>query len=604
MNSRFANRTRFFFVSLGLLTAFSLSTGALGEEGEEATTEDASIQQLEVVLAIPMRFERQSALFQFVSTATKPTLDALLAFSTSMASKRLQEDVQEALVLRLASLDPRGALSRVESLDEDQKVALTSVVYQEWSLSNLDEALAHAKSLEQPGREAALEGVWESRTDLTLNQRMDIAAQLDCQQLANDLRDEALSRLEIEDADEAFEEFLKDNEEGNIGQSQAHLFKHISRALVEKHGTKAALRRADRKMREVDRKSRGNQKRDWILNVLLDEVAKEEPDLAIQLSTGLRQEYGFLVGGRIMDRADIDPIGALKSTLSVQGKELREGALRGLSLSPAPIQIPEQILEALGNSLGDASDNLLYRSFSALASKSPEAAIVYLDRIADSEHRLKYAQRIVKIWARQDARSALDWVNVQQETHNYRMKLLPIALKEFVYEDAVLAFQTALEIPGRARSIGPEAEVIEEIAKFDLELAISMVPEARDKRTRIKAAQSVGATLVRQGDSARALGIADHLMQSERDNYMMLLIGEWAFSDPKGLYELIRDLPTEESKFRAAATLLGQQQFQDELIFDDEEMRELQSYMSNNKDVEILFDSRDATDFDFVNLRK
>lgn len=602
MNGRLAHRPHLFFFSICLVAALCVSLGTLSVRGEETPSgeEDSeAIQQLEAILELPTRFDRQSALFQFVSTTSEPALNGLLSYSVSMASKRLREDVQETVLLRLASLDPKSSLTQIESLPEDQQTGLTRVIYQEWSLSNLNQAVAHAKSLDELSQKEAFEGIWESRIDLTPDQRMEIAAQLGCLQLANDLMDESLAGLEVDDADQALDEYLKDNEDYlHIGGSQVDLFEHISRALLDKHGTEAALRIVDRKMR-------GHESRHRILIVFFDEVAKEEPDLAFQLAMGMRQrDDEFLASGRILGWADTDPMSALKSSMSVQDKKLRDWVLRGLSLSPAPIKIPVQILDALGSSLGDANENLVSRSLTALAGKSPEAAVEYLDHIDDSEDRLEYAERVVRIWARQDARSALDWINAQDNSQGYRQNLLPIAMKELVYEDPHLAFQVALEIRDQRNRVGSEAQAIEEIAKFDSELAISLLPSTRDIETKLHAARSVGVALIQDGDSAGAKEIAELLPQSDRTDYFLRLMGRWALYDPSGLFELISDLPSDEVKKSAAASLLAQHQFNDEVTFSTEEQEELQSYLPNDENPRVQPSSRELRDFEFVDLHR
>ena len=73
-----------------------------------------------------------------------------------------------------------------------------------------------------------------SRIDLTPDQRLEIAAQLDCLELVNDLMDEELAGLVVDNPDEALDEYLKDNEDDlHIGGSQVYLFEHISRALLD-----------------------------------------------------------------------------------------------------------------------------------------------------------------------------------------------------------------------------------------------------------------------------------------------------------------------------------------------------------------------------------
>ena len=177
-------------------------------------------------------------------------------------------------------------------------------------------------------------------------------------------------------------------------------------------------------------------------------------------------------------------------------------------------------------------------------------------------------------------------------------------MKELVYEDPHLAFQVALEIRDRRNRVGSEAQAIEEIAKFDTELAISLLPSTRDIETKLHAAREVGVALIQDGDSAGAKEIAELLPQSDRADYFLRLMGRWALYDPSGLFELISDLPSDEVKESAAASLLAQHQFNDEVTFSNEEQEELQSYLPNDENPRVQPSSRELRDFEFVDLRR
>ena len=150
MKGHLAHMPHLFFFSVCLVTALCVSLTSPGVNGEETPSGEENseaVQQLESILALPTRFDRQSALFQFVSTTSEPALNALLSYSVSMASKRLREDLQETVLLKIASLDPKSSLMQIESLPEDQQIGLTRVIYQEWSLSNLNQAVAQCQGL-------------------------------------------------------------------------------------------------------------------------------------------------------------------------------------------------------------------------------------------------------------------------------------------------------------------------------------------------------------------------------------------------------------------------------------------------------------------------
>ena len=483
------------------------------------------------------RFQRQSAMFNFVGSADATLLHELLQQSEDVPSQQLRDEVQEIVTLRLASLDPVAALARLSELEDDRRAVLTQVVFEDWAHSNYEQAIEHAENLDDTGRQAALRGILGSLGDLSRRNMRIIAEWLNCADIANDVINETMARREVLDPDSALDEFLSGRDAEHILREDAdiHLFEHISRSLIEKHGARAALRHVSRTIGSSPRRGRA-------LNVFFDEMRKDAPELAVQLGVEMSRDNDELVGGGVvLGWAYIDPLKALDTSLSVQDVDQRNMLLQALPLSGSVEEIPEEVLELLGSYPDVDSGGVVSRAVNALARKSPDLAVQYFHLVQDEAKRLDLAKRVVETWSRFDVVSALNWVKTSSEISELRKNLIPLVLKELVYADAQLALKTSLEIDAAEFAVGPEAGVIEELAKTDMETAIGMLASTRNAETRLAASKSVAESLIRDGESAKVIEIGNGLSESDRDEYFQSIFGTYVTRFPdQRVYALVR----------------------------------------------------------------
>ncbi|MCY3883878.1 MAG: hypothetical protein OXG24_03070 [Gammaproteobacteria bacterium] len=523
------------------------------EKDNESSVSTSTTLSLTNILEIPSRFKRQTALFQFVAEADVLTLHGLLKQSEEVQSQPHREELQEVVTLRLASIDPSDALEKIGDLKTEKRATLTRTVFQEWSLTNLEQALAHVGELDDLEGQAAFKGILDSRDDLSMDRRMDMALNLGQEDVANDMKNLTMSQGELEDPDQALLEFLAGNEDRRILRDDAEirLFEHISRSLIRKHSARSALQRVDEVIGNSPNRGR-------VFNVFFDEMRKDSPEFAVELSVEMSHgEDEFVVAGVILGWAYSEPIKALESALSIREVEKRNSALQTFPLSGAAEEVPEQILETLSKYPNEGTSLIAHRAIKALARKSPDIATRHFHHLQDEAELLELAKDIVDTWSKIDATAALNWINTNTQVPNMRQRLIPIAIKELVYADSQLALQTALELETPERGIGPEASVIEELANFDVESAIGMLARSRNEKTRLSASQSIARTLLRNGSLERVIEISEELSEPSRDEYFQSLTPHWVWFDWFGLYQSLGQLPTSEIRSNAALTLLG-----------------------------------------------
>ena len=579
------------------------SSSLAGSSNKDEHEASPALLPLSEILEMPSRFYRRSAMHRFVATSDAPALRDLLKQSEEIDNRQLREEVQEVVVLKLASLDEMDTIAHFEGMEDDQRSSLTKLVFQESSLLDLDGSIAFAEGLDTLGRTAALKGISASREDLSMDQWNAIVFKLANQEVANNIKAESMSRESIEDPDEALQSFLSIYGGVLLEDAQIHLFEHVSRSLINKYGAREALRRAGRAIESSPVPGRA-------YNVFFGELLKDDPELTVQLAVEMSHGANELEAAGVALRwASYDPLGALRSALSIHDAEQREWALQAFPLSGAAEDIPEQILATLSNypQEGTSSDEgtglIVWRAIRALTRSAPEKAVRHLNRIPDEAERLEMAREVVQTWSRSDVLSALNWINTSDDVRELRQRLIPIAISELVYEDPHLAMQTALELATPDLGVGPEASVIEELAKIDMDMAISLMPSARNEETRISAAQSIGKTLIRNGDSARAMEIAKELPESRQDAYFESLLLNWVWNDGLGLLELFHRLPTIKTRRAAARSLLISQRSMNGIRMTEEQEKTVLSFLTEEDLSELQSSLDEPQDWEYVLFR-
>ena len=98
--------------------------------------------------------------------------------------------------------------------------------------------------------------------------------------------------------------------------------------------------------------------------------------------------------------------------------------------------------------------------------------------------------------------------------------------------------------------------VIEQLARSDIERAISFLSQVRDGHTKLHAYIAAGRALVQNGGYDRALRLGQQLPNEDQSRYRHSVLWSWAESDPEGLLASLEELPSEDAKTQAALGLI------------------------------------------------
>lgn len=547
--------------------------------------------ELKDIFAIKSRFEQFATLFKLLASADQQSVQNLLNNSKTVEYHSFLHDVQSLILQRLTIHDPLTALKEANKFSGTQRNKLIRSVFQEWSLVNFEEAVSVASTLDERGKTAAVEGIVGTRDDLSRETLLEVARELDSEDTAIDLFVAASARQEITDPDTAWSSFLTEygNNFDDMSTAQLQFFKNIAHSLLEKYGTDAIFK--------VSQMLEGDETATSILHDFLDLIAQEDPELSFELATSLSHENNRYIGGaRVFRWTKTDPLAALDALVALEDYPDTELLVMGFNLSRPADRYARQILDRIRTYSQKIDPELIGNMVYALAQSSPESAATHLDLIEDDVRRLELSANIARSWARRDIQGALDWVQRSVESANHQRTLQEIVLVEFTYQDSSQALQTAIALPLNESGIGIEETVIETIAEFDLSTAVTLLPKSRNSETKTQVGLLLGNALIKNGQPEAAFNLVDRLPEAAKAKFIESITRTWAMVDPSGMYANLEQLPSTEYTAQAAASLLLQGRWSNNVAFTQEEQIRLRSFMSDEDltDLEEALDKADA----------
>lgn len=529
----------------------STSTPSLDSSATDTSTHGNYVDGVKIsapdeLRTIESAFERSFQLHGLLMAADERELMEYLSTTADMEPLPFKNQVQTAVVQRLSEFNPQKTLQSVQKLQTGQSKQLVATVFGVWSLTDLDGAMATAKSLDELGRLSALNGILESRADLSDSFKQQIARQLGHELYAMQAQSSDTASSSIKEPRQAWNALVNDAYE-DIAQIGSLV--QIAQTLVQQNGFEAL---------------------DWIRDSLVDDtvleatvrsvlhqVALSDPQAAFQQALTISRDAQDVALPTIVEMwARADPLVAMNRIESLknatQRNTLRKTLFRAWAENDAQDLFDnlEQIPESMRK-------NAEQQAMLAVARSSPSDSVTYLAELTAIDRQQALAMEIAEHWSQQDIYGALDWILSGQFTNETtRRRALTEVLRNLVDIDPTLALQTALKQPLSKYGQGLEAMVIEQLARTDLDRAISMLSQVRDGSTKLHAYISAGRALVQNAGYERALELGQQLPDDDQPHYRHSIMWQWAEADPQTLLASLDDLPSHETKAQAAMGLM------------------------------------------------
>ena len=392
---------------------------------------------------------------------------------------------------------------------------------------------------------------------MNLDQQREIAIKLGDESYAFSNYFQNLARGEIEKPKEIWYEISNLASHEGMEEVSGYALGRVAVAWVEKEG-KAVLD-------EIVSSMSSDSEYDSALPQVFRALAADEPE---EIFDYILQNFGdqapeVLERSRIAyDWAHKDPHGLLSRVETLPASRYRRDIISSAVYQWATKK-PQQLLSNLElippEHQKDASRNAIRK----LASTSPSEAAKYVLLISDYSTQLSVASTLVQDWSYQDAGAAKDWVYGLPESEPLRSALILPLIQALVYTDPREAFQLALDQPINEQVDNPlsvrgfEVSILSVIAYNDLDLAIELVPQVRDRgQSKALAYSTIASSLIERGETQQAMNLGKQLPNQQQTQYYRRLASRWMLKDPKELLKAIDEFPTNETKSKVALQIL------------------------------------------------
>ena len=528
------------------------------------------IPSLIALLESVNRVERLTVLYNFLDHVNVEDLEILLKQSDEVSSSHLRSDIQKALIQGLATHDPMRTLGLLIDLDSILSHSLIGLVFQEWAVQDLDQAVAEAAKLSEPKKQNAVEGILTARFDLPESDRRAIARQLGHEQLAIDQIASAMIEDEILSPQQAWERFInRFGTTDTYSTVQQSAIAEIAQAWIAQDGNEA--------LKTINDFLQDRGDHVMLVGQILENIARDNPHQALEMSSTIELRGQTTLSRIISSAAALDPRTALDAASSFPLLKMRE-RLQQLAITSWVASAPLEVLNELEQIPSSVRQWSQIRALRALAKNSPKTAASFLATVEDIKIRESVAGTIVQQWAKHDYEEVLQWVNSNSEVRDWKESLHTHILRSLAQEDVQLAMKLALDQPISTESeVGTEAAVIEEVARFNVDEAISLLNSARNQETVQQAHKVIGLELVVKGRSDLALELVAESPPEVQYEYFDNLAATWGYNDPEDMFEKLDHLPTEKIAENLGTTLAAMNDHVQ--VLTSEQKKELAKYL-------------------------
>lgn len=490
-------------------------------------------------------FNQNVLLYATVQSLSENELRDWWIQSQEIERKSQRETVQDAVIRKLATINPKEALRRIDDVSVFQTEALLMSVFSEWSVWQLDDAIDEATTLLGRRRNVALQAILETRDDLSASALRKIAQRLDGEETLLKLVSDAMVSQNIEAPQESWDILLTDDVDDYLQMDSLAI---VAEAWREQIGIEVLSEIYHAEIEDYQIK----------LN-LMRAIAQVDVAGALDYTQGLVDESEKLALSRLIaiEWASKDAQAALFAIKTVEPPSLASQLEISVASAWARNK-PSEVIENIEVLSDEYRLDTLESAFAQIASQEPLVAIAKVGSVKNFVgNTSSIVESIVDEWSLQDPEATTDWV-IQNYTLDdpERRTLLEEVLPRLAHRDPDLAFELAIEQPTPDAALGLELGVIRELAREgEVDTAKKMLSRVK-ANSKLFAYREVGAAMVRQSQPGEALDLRKDFEASEQELYYHYVLYTWAGSNPKNLFKSLDDLPTSSIQSRAALALI------------------------------------------------
>ncbi|MXW06915.1 MAG: hypothetical protein F4Z87_02095 [Gammaproteobacteria bacterium] len=522
-------------------------------------------------------FKLRLAVYSFVAGLSAQELITELhsiSSETKEHSRHVREELQKALIERLATVNPKAAtayvvdqfepisnrsefvrLQRYLNVAQDTSRPMVQTVFMDWALTDLQSAIDIAKKLAVDFKNNALIGILAALRGETLNTFRQVAKELGDEEQGTNAYIMSFATNRVNDPGTAWHEVIELVKPNDTSHARALLniakqwYEHIGFGVLDNVNISNLEK---------------NVKSDLIVQ-LLEYAVAIEPDQAFQYALTVPSENR---DSSAMSRvaktwAMSDPAAAYQAVSSIEKSGDRE-YFQHRVVSIWALNEPREVMDNVESFPPNIREYVIDDAIRGIARVSPEEAAELAVKHGTGGPNDFLPSGVIGIWMEIDFEAALNWVYSAPLAEGKRYTWVSAITSNLVESDPRRAFDLAVnqESPDinflgmEMYETGLEAEVIWSICDQDLELAVELLPKVREGKTKTSAYRAIGQRYIELGDSKKAFNLGLQLTEHSQAEYFDSISWTWGNIDPAGLIESIEDFPTKEIRANVASSLV------------------------------------------------
>ena len=552
-------------------------TQIIEEDNRPKSVFQSPAEAVNELVNIKSVLQRTASLYFYLADINKSDLLDLFHRSESIKSINVRSNIQTIIVRKAASTDPDQALRWIADIPRVRRAPLLAGVFYDWSLKSLSDAVEGAKTLDGIDRRTALEAILSTRTDLSKSVLLEIAHELELEEIAQYQISTAQALELLDDPNSAWDFIVNDNLNN---ANQLEVLKLVSSVWKAQEGFDVMLRAAALFPNKDDRTA--------LSTVIEGIVATQLDEAFVYLQKIPRADQGELPCALAMIAARINP-------------ELAFNEINKWSDEPIHIQMqkvaanswahtnPRLMLDNLELLPQVTRPEAIDVAFTQLAYASPDEAIRY---IGVANEFLRSETQILMIiaeqWSNVDPEAALKWAISYSESND---KLRETLVQKIFRNIAVVDTQKALEL---SRGLWSTRLSVEDAAEYDvvselielgkIDEAIALLPDIHEQ-ARYFAVVDLGRSLVGAGDPYSAIELGLDVPSLDAPlvgpaTYFSGVFHQWADRDPQQLFNSLQAITSLPLRSLAAQILLDRQASRPALS--DESVKSAETLLSEN----------------------
>lgn len=513
-------------------------------------------------------FVRKSKLYSLLIHADSNQLVELLNRSQNLMSKVWRAQLQSAILRRLATLDPRIALSLANDYPPRLRMVYLETIFREWSLLSVKDAIRAAVGLSMIEKRLALATIFGSRVDLTDSQRIDLGRDFGIEKFVSRFIAEEKALALAQDPIQAWAIVYEDGR--NIFLRLDSLI-NVAKVWVNRDGVGV--------LDHILNSTENIFDRTVLERELVQSIALADPQAVFEQFATEPKLQRFL-SHTVRVWTEKDPIGALRRVNDIEDFETRQRLTRTIVRAWSKNN-PFELIEERRVLPEVMELTAISSAIRVIAKTQPNEAVRLMKSFEnDGVFTWSITETLVDSWSERDPSATIQWLlSGENDKHPRLAGMVYTTLSRLARNEPKYAMKIALEQPIDSWLGAMEEGVVIALASIDLSQAIEFLPHVRDA-SRKRAYQGVGLALIKEGEPKHAVKLAQQLPNIERESYYTKIFDAWSSSNPELLLRSLQELPTENIRAIAAFCLITNQT--EKRLISREEIEFAKAYLNND----------------------